>query len=406
MTRGGNLIIDGVPAKGTTKLSTAGVNPVKTMDNPSTGVELKTAKDKTIIRLLIQNADEVQPETEIQFKQIKVNLDGVIDEDARSVTPVLLDAPNDLSDTTPVIDKTTGKIDMSKFELVDPSCGEKWDYDGAIGTLVVEEAFENGIYVSIPEEEHDIAKYLEMEFEPKSNVHVLVDYTDGSKTSHTMTHYDTDDKILLHQHKIMHGITIQGTRTKREIIDLEDLYKIYNLYEDEEIIDEETGFIITVDASRNIWRRDPSSAEELGINPSIIDPSSLVKTTYEHQYVHIKNIHVIYPEESVLDEYGVADLEKLSRVDKENEHLIYDPETKIMTYVCKSNDSGVYLDIPADEEARGHGVEITLASDAKLKVSAHYLGYHGGHQQIFDGDDWRGVPQYVHTEGGYYELKF
>lgn len=412
ITRGSNLEIKGNPAVGTTKISIGGVNPRTTMADASTGVTLDTAPDKTIIRVLIQNADENQPVKDIQFKEIKVDLSGIIK--SRSIDPEenLYSAPVAAKGAGEdeeilfgagdrVIDPSTGKIDMSQFTVVAP---DEWSYDASkgIGTLKVEEAFENGIKLTIPESEHDVAKYIDMNFAEHANVHVVVDYTDGSQTSHTMTHYDLRDHVMLHQHKIMSGITIQGTRTKKEIINYDDLYRVYMLYEDEEIVDDETGFIITFDPATNtITRKDPSTGDS-----SVIQPEDLTTTTYEHQFIHISNLHVVYPEDPVLDEFGVANLEKLSRVDKENEHLVYDPSTKIMTYSAKSTETGVYLDIPADEEARGENVKITLAANAKLKVFASYLGYHGGHAQIFDGDDWRGVPQYVSTDGEYYELKF
>lgn len=60
----------------------------------------------------------------------------------------------------------------------------------------------------------------------------------------------------------MNGITIQGTRTKKEIINYDDLYRVYMLYEDEEIVDDETGFIITFDPATNtITRKDPSTGD-------------------------------------------------------------------------------------------------------------------------------------------------
>ena len=94
-------------------------------------------------------------------------------------------------------------------------------------------------------------------------------------------------------------------------------------------------------------------------------------------------------------------------IDKENEHITFDPSNGTLTYMCnKATDTGIYVDIPADEEVCGKNITINMVGTSKVKVSAEYLGYHGGHCQIFDGDDWRGVPKYINIDDSYFELKF
>ena len=401
LTKGTNLEVEGVPAAGTVRLSTGGIAPSTVMPNPDSSVQLTTSDDKTITRIFIQNAD---PDADqIVFSGIKVDMSGVIVDGADEYAVRSNTGGSDMvfGDGTTVIDKETGRIDMSLMQAIAP---DTWTYneDTGVGTLRVEEAYENGAYVDIPEDEHDEAHYLQMNFNEKARVHVVVDYTDGSQTNHTMTHYDYKDNVRLHEHKVMNKVTIQGTRTKVIIDDTSFLYRIYQQFEDE-IITDASGFIYTVDPSTmDIIKTNPETQEQ-----EIVDPSSLIGKIEEHQYVHIKNLHVVYPESEVVDDNGNVDLEKVTRVDKQNEHLIYDPSNGTLTYRCnKATDTGIYVDIPTDEEIHAKNITVNMVGMSKVKVSAEYLGYHGGHCQIFDGDDWRGVPKYINVDDSYFELKF
>ena len=94
-------------------------------------------------------------------------------------------------------------------------------------------------------------------------------------------------------------------------------------------------------------------------------------------------------------------------VDSENESVSFNQETGTLTYDChRATGTGIYVDIPSEENVFSNSVSVTMEAMSTVKVTAEYLGYYGGHCQVFDGEDWRGVAKYIKASDSYFELKF